>query len=250
MTDWETPRGLFEAVAASYGPFTVDVAATPANAKAPRFYSPAEDGLAQSWAGERVWLNPPYGGRLVRPWLEKARLEAAAGATVVCLLPFAPDTGWWAELVLEAGAEVRPVRGRVRFVGSPGSAPFASAIVVYRPPLLAQAPRSSVAPAPPLVTNFDLFPDVRSASGKSDGIVALAEAARQDAQLEHRNAWARSVAAAANGDVKPGGQVMLGNHAEAFGLFLEVVDGLPGSRIVFRAGSRDVGVITGLGPPE
>lgn len=158
MTDWETPQGLFEAVAASYGPFTVDVAATAANAKAPRFYSPAEDGLSRSWAGERVWLNPPYGGRQLRPWLEKARLEAAAGATVVCLLPFAPDTGWWQELVLAAGAEVRPIRGRVRFVGSPGSAPFASAIVVYRPPLLAQGALPREAPAPgPSVTNLELF---------------------------------------------------------------------------------------------
>lgn len=166
MIEWETPRGLFEAVAASYGPFTLDVAASPGNAKCERFLSLEDDGLAHSWAGERVWMNPPYGGRRVRPWLEKARLEAAAGATVVALVPFAPDTAWWLELVDGAGAEVRAVRGRVRFVGSPGSAPFASALVVYRPPLVAQPRRPAPEPAVPSTFNLELFP---GASGPAPG---------------------------------------------------------------------------------
>lgn len=204
MIDWETPQALFEAVSASYGPFTLDAAASPANAKCARFFSPAEDGLAQSWAGERVWLNPPYGGRPIRPWLEKAAREAAAGATVVALLPFAPDTAWWLELVHVVGAEVRAVRGRVRFVGSPGSAPFASALVVYRPPLIAQAPRGARrAPAPAPVSSLELFPAPEPAP------------------------------------------------ASLFGIPLEVVDGLPGSRILFvGAFPRASGAIVNLGPPE
>lgn len=50
--------------------FTVDVAASPANAKLPRFYTSEDDGLAQDWSGERVWCNPPYSS--IEPWAEKA----------------------------------------------------------------------------------------------------------------------------------------------------------------------------------
>ena len=35
--------------------FTIDVAATAENTKLERFYSIEDDGLAQSWAGERAW---------------------------------------------------------------------------------------------------------------------------------------------------------------------------------------------------
>lgn len=40
--------------------FTVDVAAAAHNTKCERYYDRETDGLAQSWAGEVVWCNPPY----------------------------------------------------------------------------------------------------------------------------------------------------------------------------------------------
>lgn len=43
------------------------------------------DGLAHSWAGERCYMNPPY-GREIGPWVEKARREGERGALVVGLL--------------------------------------------------------------------------------------------------------------------------------------------------------------------
>ena len=49
------------------GPFTVDVAAAPHNTKCERFYTAEQDGLAQSWAGETVWCNPPYSSILPAP---------------------------------------------------------------------------------------------------------------------------------------------------------------------------------------
>ena len=71
--DWPTPQWLVDKLAAEFGPFDLDPAASPDNAKAPRFCTEADDGLAQPWKG-RVFLNPPYGGA-VGKWVAKARDE-------------------------------------------------------------------------------------------------------------------------------------------------------------------------------
>lgn len=63
---------------------------------------------------------------------EKAHREAGLGATVVALLPARTDTRWFHEHVL-GHAEVRFVRGRVRFVGAVSGAPFPSMIAIWRP---------------------------------------------------------------------------------------------------------------------
>ncbi len=126
--DWETPAALFAELDGEFG-FTLDVCATPANAKCSRFFSPENDGLAQPWAGECCWMNPPY-GKLIGLWLRKALEESQRGATVVCLIPSRTDTFWWHEYV--AKGEVRFLRGRLRFVGGIGPAPFPSAIVIFR----------------------------------------------------------------------------------------------------------------------
>jgi phage N-6-adenine-methyltransferase len=130
--DWATPQPVFDALDAEFG-FDLDVCADASNAKCRRFFSAAEDGLAQEWSGT-VWLNPPYGrhGGGIAAWMEKARESAAAGATVVCLVPARTDTRWWHESAM-AAAEVRLVKGRLKFGAGNGPAPFPSAVVVFRP---------------------------------------------------------------------------------------------------------------------
>ena len=69
-----------------------------------------------------------------RQWVKKAWESAEQnGATVVCLLLVRADTVWWHDIVLPHAAEVRYIRGRLQFGGVANSAPFASAIVVFRP---------------------------------------------------------------------------------------------------------------------
>ena len=126
--DWETPADLFAELDAEFG-FTIDVCATPENAKCDRFFSPDEDGLRQSWAGEVCWMNPPY-GREIGKWMAKAHAEAEAGSIVVCLIPARTDTRWWHDYAMKG--EIRFLRGRIRFVGARHSAPFPSAIIVFR----------------------------------------------------------------------------------------------------------------------
>jgi len=131
--EWETPPEIFGPLHEEFG-FTLDPCATESSAKCPRFYTEAQDGLAQNWAGERVFMNPPY-GKEIYPWTRKARYEATAGALVVGLLPASTDLRWWHEDVV-GYAEVRYIRGRVRFLtGGPyrASGFFPSVVVIWRP---------------------------------------------------------------------------------------------------------------------
>ena len=130
--EWPTPQFLFEAMHAEFK-FTLDPCATPANAKCPRYYTRIEDGLRQDWSNERVWMNPPF-GKFIPRWVAKAHATAQAGGLVVALLPARPDTAWWHYYVLRA-AEIRFLRGRLKFEGARYPAPFPSAIVVFRPAL-------------------------------------------------------------------------------------------------------------------
>lgn len=127
--DWPTPGFLFQALDAEFR-FTLDPAASPANAKCPKFYTSLENGLSQDWTGETVFLNPPY-GRNIGKWVAKAYRTSLDGSVVVCLLPARTDTAWW-HLYCAKG-EVRFLRGRLKFGDAKNSAPFPSAIVVFRP---------------------------------------------------------------------------------------------------------------------
>lgn len=91
----ETPLSLFQPLNAEFR-FTLDVCATASNAKLPRFYTEADDGLASSWIGERVWCNPPFSD--IGAWVAKAWESGAE--TVVMLLPATrTEQPWWQELV-------------------------------------------------------------------------------------------------------------------------------------------------------
>jgi phage N-6-adenine-methyltransferase len=105
--------------------------ALPHNAKCADYLTPGRDGLRQPWHGV-CWMNPPYGPPL-RKWVKKAKESADAGATVVCLLPARTDTHWWHEWILPHAAEVRFLRGRLKFNEVGNSAPFPSVIAVFRP---------------------------------------------------------------------------------------------------------------------
>lgn len=127
--DWATPHWLFDALNAEFD-FTLDPAATAENAKCAKYFTPESDGLIQSWAGERVFLNPPY-GRGVAAWMRKAATEHVQIAVV--LVHARTDTRWWHDWVMPFASELRFVKGRVRFEGAPSSSPFPSVLVIYRP---------------------------------------------------------------------------------------------------------------------
>lgn len=122
---WETPQGFFDSLNAEFG-FTTDVCAIPENAKCNNFYTPEIDGLKQDWTGV-CWCNPPY-GKEVGKWVKKAY---DASCTVVALLPARTDTKWFHEYIY-GKAEIRFVRGRLKFGGASTNAPFPSMVVIWR----------------------------------------------------------------------------------------------------------------------
>lgn len=128
--NWATPQDLFDRLNDEFQ-FTLDPCADAENHKCARFFTREQDGLAQSWEGETVFCNPPYGRELPK-WIKKCHDEARH-ATVVMLIPARTDTRAFHDYILYGEAdEIRFVRGRLKFGGSKNAAPFPSAIVIYR----------------------------------------------------------------------------------------------------------------------
>lgn len=126
---WATPQDFFDRLDRAFK-FNLDVCASPENAKCLDYYTKDDDGLSKEWRGV-CWMNPPY-GREIGEWVEKAYKSAQEyGSTIVCLLPARVDTRWWHDYC--AKGEVHFVKGRLKFGGSENSAPFPSAVVVFRP---------------------------------------------------------------------------------------------------------------------
>lgn len=142
--DRGTVAEVFDPLNAEFGPFTIDVAAAPHNTKCHRYYTAEQDGLAQSWADETVWCNPPYSA--IEPWVRKAWHETHRNGCrrVVLLLPAnRTEQRWWQDLVepyrdTEPSAmHVRFLPGRPRFlapgqtvVGADERPPFGVCVVV------------------------------------------------------------------------------------------------------------------------
>ena len=128
-SEWATPQDFFDKLNAEFH-FTLDPCATPENAKCGKFYTKEQNGLAQDWTGETVFCNPPY-GKEISAWVEKCYKHSLSGECAVMLIPSRTDTRWFHEWVY-GKAELRFVKGRLRFNDSKGSAPFPSLVVVYR----------------------------------------------------------------------------------------------------------------------
>lgn len=127
--DWATPQDFFDKLNAEFN-FTLDVCALPENAKCKEYYTPEIDGLTQPWTG-RVWCNPPY-GRQVGEWVRRAVFAAVGGAeVVVMLLPARTDTRWFHDYIY-GKAEIRFIKGRLKFGGATNAAPFPSMVVIFR----------------------------------------------------------------------------------------------------------------------
>ena len=81
--------------------------------------------------GYNVFCNPPY-GRAINAWVEKAYNESKKDNTlIVMLLPARTDTKWFHNFIYHK-AEIRFIKGRLKFGGSKGDAPFPSMLAIYK----------------------------------------------------------------------------------------------------------------------
>lgn len=146
QTEYGTPDWVFDPIAQALG-LDFDAASSHENHKLPNyatidgtfvrhFTTPhkrgSENGLTTSWAGRRVWLNPPF-GRAIGDWVKKVVFETrrdCPGALV--LLPVRSDTQWFHSWVLPY-AELILLQGRISFEGAKGSAPFPTLLASFGP---------------------------------------------------------------------------------------------------------------------
>lgn len=127
--EWTTPAALFERLDAEFA-FTLDPCATKENHKCDKYFTQEQDGLAQSWAGERVFCNPPFSQ--IKKWVEKAFRESRHDNTLVALLiPARTDTKYFHHFIYNR-AEIRFIKARLQYGDSKGQAPFPSMIVIFR----------------------------------------------------------------------------------------------------------------------
>ena len=123
----ETPQDFFDELNKEFR-FTLDPCATEENHKCEKYYTKEQDWLKQSRDNEIVYCNPPY-------WKEiKNRVQKwynARGGVIVMLLPARTDTKRFHEFIYKK-AEIRFIKGRLKFGNSKNSAPFPSMLVIFR----------------------------------------------------------------------------------------------------------------------
>ena len=95
--EWPTPQDLYRKLDAE---FHFDFDPCPVGAKESGLHP-----LFVSWAGRRVFCNPPYGPR-ISEWLERGREAEIA----VYLLPARTDTKWFHEQCLAKAVEIRFIK--------------------------------------------------------------------------------------------------------------------------------------------
>lgn len=128
--DWTTPIELFKELDKEFH-FTLDPCSTHENALCEKHYTVDEDGLKQDWGGETVYCNPPY-GREVKHWVKKCYEESLKDNTTIVLLIFArTDTKYFHDYIYKK-AELRFIKGRLKFGNCKNSAPFPSILAIFR----------------------------------------------------------------------------------------------------------------------
>lgn len=115
--EWKTPASIYEKLDAEFN-FDFD----------PCPLGGSIDGLAIEW-GKCNFVNPPYSD--LKAWCKKAYEEHLKEKTVVLLIPSRTDTAAWHDYCMKAD-EIRFIRGRLKFGDAKNSAPFPSAVVIFR----------------------------------------------------------------------------------------------------------------------
>jgi len=116
--EWSTPKAIYEQLDAE---FHFDFDPCPLGGD--------QDGLSTlfaSWDHRIIFCNPPYDR--IRKFLDRWREAEIA----VYLVPSRTGTRWFHEVVLPHAAEIRFIKGRLKFGDAKTGAPFDSMVVIFR----------------------------------------------------------------------------------------------------------------------
>lgn len=122
---WSTPKDFFHLVDTVFKP-TLDVCATPENAKCETYITEEDNALEfETWRSTFInlrevvihrtaWMNPPYSN--LATWTEAAKRQTREpGFRVVALLPCDPSTEWFRENVLAGCSQIFLLAPRIQF---------------------------------------------------------------------------------------------------------------------------------------
>lgn len=62
--------------------------------------------------------------------MKKCYDESFNGTKIVALIPVSSSSNWWHNYVWKH-CEIEYIKGRIKFVGAPFTAPFSSALAIY-----------------------------------------------------------------------------------------------------------------------
>ena len=132
--DWATPAEVFAPRAREFC-FTLDAAANSTNAKAESFFTETENGLAQDWKRNIVWLSsiclPRPGGWRIG-CANPARAAALLAQPSSCSFQRG-QTLFGSMTTAPALAEIRFIRGRPKFDSAKHGLPQPLCIAIFRP---------------------------------------------------------------------------------------------------------------------
>jgi hypothetical protein len=134
--EWYTPEEYIIAAKLVMGWIDLDPASSQqANiiVGANKIFTVDDDGLNQNWSG-KVWLNPPYEGRLISLFCDKLiyHFSLSEVTEALILVNNATETEWFYKLIMTSSAVIFPKR-RVRFYAPDGrlAAPLQGQSVIY-----------------------------------------------------------------------------------------------------------------------
>lgn len=125
---WTTPKDFFNKLNDEFH-FTLDAFASDENHLCESYFTEEQNALVQDWSGHTVFMNPPYGTAL-KHCVKKAYEESLKGTKIVMLIPSRTDTIYFHDYIY-GKAEIRFLRGRLKFGDGKNSAPFPSMVAIY-----------------------------------------------------------------------------------------------------------------------
>lgn len=128
--EWATPQGFFDELNKEFH-FTLDPAANKENHKCESFFTKEQNGLACPWGGDtRCFAILLTGARLESGFRKRGRNTRRMEIPSLCFFRLG-RTHDGSTSSFTGKAEIRFVRGRLKFGNATNSAPFPSMVVIW-----------------------------------------------------------------------------------------------------------------------